>query len=159
MLEHGERPVTISSITLLEYRDPLVRFSVACSKGTYIRTLCADIGSFLGMGAHLTALVRTRSGRFRIEQAIDLEQLTRKASLGLDEKVLLSIGEALGSLAAVTVDASDARKIIHGNTIPNPPGFAVGDALARIRVLDSDGRLLAIGKNSAGFIRPEVVVA
>jgi tRNA pseudouridine55 synthase len=159
ILEHEERPVTISAITLLEYRDPLVRFSVTCSKGTYIRTLCAAIGAFLRAGAHLTALVRTRSGRFRIEQAIDLEQLTRQASLGLAEQELLSLSDALISFAAVTVDASDALRISHGNTISIPRGFAVNDAQPLIRVLDRDGRLLAIAKTSAGLIGPEVVIA
>jgi len=159
ILEHEERPVTISEITLLEYRDPLVRFSVTCSKGTYIRTLCADIGAFLGAGAHLTALVRTRSGRFRIGQAIDLEQLARKASLGLAEQSLLSLSEALGSFAAVTVDASDALRISHGNAISIPPGFAVNDSQPLIQVLDRDGRVLAVANTSAGLIKPEVVIA
>lgn len=158
ILEHEERPVTISGITLLEYHDPLVRFSVTCSKGTYIRTLCADIGAFLGAGAHLTALVRTRSGRFRIEQALDLEHLARKASLGLAEQSLLPLGEALGSFASVTVDASDARRISHGNTIPIPPGFAVSDSASFLQVLDSAGRMLAVATTSAGLIRPEVVM-
>jgi tRNA pseudouridine55 synthase len=158
ILEHEERPVTISEITLLEYRDPLVRFSVTCSKGTYIRTLCADIGSFLGTGAHLTALVRTRSGRFRIDQAIDLEQLSRKASLGQAEKTLLPLSNALGSFAAVTVDPSDAVRISHGNTISIPPGFVVNDKELLIQVLDRDGRMLAIAKTFAGLIRPEVVI-
>jgi len=159
ILEHEERPVTISEITLLEYRDPLVRFSVTCSKGTYIRTLCADIGAFLGAGAHLTALVRTRSGRFRIEHALDLEQLARKASLGLAEQTLLSLSDALGSFAAVTVDASDALRISHGNTISIPPGFAVNDSQPLIQVFDRDGRMLAVAKTSAGLIKPEVVIA
>jgi tRNA pseudouridine55 synthase len=159
ILEHQERPVTISEITLLEYRDPLVRFSVTCSKGTYIRTLCADIGAFLGAGAHLTALVRTRSGRFRIEHALDLEQLAQKVSLGLAEQTLLTLSEALGSFAALTVDASDALRISHGNTISIPPGFTVNDSQPLIQVLDRDGRVLAVAKTSAGLIKPEVVIA
>ncbi len=159
ILEHEERPVTISEITLLEYRDPLVRFSVTCSKGTYIRTLCADIGAFLGAGAHLTALVRTRSGRFRIEQAIDLGQLAQKASLGIAEQMLLPLSEALGSFAAVTVDPTEALRISHGNSISIPPGFAANDSQPLIQVLDRDGRMLAIAKTNAGLIRPEVVIA
>lgn len=159
VMEHEKRPVTISSITLLEYRDPLVRFSVTCSKGTYIRTLCADIGEFLGMGAHLTALVRTRSGRFRIEQAIDLEQLSQKASLGLAEQTLLPLSEALESFAAVTVDPSEALRISHGNAISIPPGFVVNDSQPLIRVLDRNGRMLAVAKTVAGLIRPEAVIA
>jgi len=159
ILEHKERPVTISAITLLEYCDPLVRFSVTCSKGTYIRTLCAEIGAFLGAGAHLTALVRTRAGRFRIENAIDLERLTQETSLGRAEQSLLSIREALVSFAAVTVDASEARKICHGNTIAVPSGSSMNGAPSLIQVLDRDGRMLAIATTSSGLIRPEVVIA
>jgi len=158
ILEHEERPVTIFAITLLEYNDPLVRISVTCSKGTYIRTLCADIGALLGPGAHLTALVRTRSGRFRIDQAIDLELLAQKASLGVAERALLPLNDALGSFAAVTVDASEAQRICHGNTISLPPGFALNDSRPLIQVLDRDGRMLAIAKTSEGLIRPEVVI-
>lgn len=159
ILEHKERPVTISAITLLEYRDPLVRFSVTCSKGTYIRTLCAEIGAILGAGAHLTALVRTRSGRFRIEKAIDLEQLARNASLGLAEETLVSLSEALASFDAVIVDPSEAKRISHGNTISIPPGFALDDSKPLIQVLDRNGIMLAIASTSAGFIKPEVVIA
>jgi tRNA pseudouridine55 synthase len=159
ILEHEERPVTISTITLLEYRDPLVRFSVTCSKGTYIRTLCAEIGAFLGAGAHLTALVRTRSGRFRIEHALDLEQLAQQASLGLAEKSLVSLSDALASFDAVTVDPSEARRISHGNTISIPPGFVLDDSRPTLQVLDRNGILLAVATTSAGLIRPEVVIA
>lgn len=159
ILEHEERPVTIFSITLLEYRDPLVRFSVTCSKGTYIRTLCAEIGAVLGVGAHLTGLVRTRSGRFRIEQAIALEQLAQKASQGIAEQALIPLSEALGSFAAVTVDTLESRRISHGNTISIPPGFAENDLQPLIQVLDREGRVLAIATTSAGLIRPEVVMA
>lgn len=159
ILEHEERPVTISDITLLEYRDPLVRFSVTCSKGTYVRTLCADIGALLGPGAHLTSLVRTRAGRFRIDQAMDLEHLARLASLGTSEQALLSLSEALGSFSAVTVDESEARRISHGNTIAIPQGFEDNNAEKPIQVLDQDGRMLAIAKTEAGYLRPEVVIS
>ena len=58
------RPVTIFSIEMTSFEDPLVSLHVRCSKGVYIRTLCAEIGDALGMGAHLSGLERTRSGRF-----------------------------------------------------------------------------------------------
>jgi len=157
LLEHKERPVTIADIKLLEYRDPLVRFRIICSKGTYIRTLCADIGAFLGMGAHLTALVRTRSGRFRLEQAMDLEQLALHASLGQANNALLTLSDALGSFAAVTVDASAALRISHGSAISIPPGPAAVDPEALIRVLDLEGRMLAIARIRSGMLSPEVV--
>jgi tRNA pseudouridine55 synthase len=69
------RPVTIHELKVLEVRLPEVDFSVSCSKGTYIRALCADIGAALGVGGHLGTLRRTRIGSFSIEQAVPLEKV------------------------------------------------------------------------------------
>lgn len=70
------RKVTIKNITVKEIALPDVAFDVFCSKGTYIRQLCADIGDKLGCGAHMTELRRIRSGRFHISQAISLDNLS-----------------------------------------------------------------------------------
>lgn len=84
------RKVTIFEIKLLEFIPPdKVTFKVSCSSGTYIRTLCADIGKTLGVGGHLTSLSRIRSGRFKIEDSTNLSELmTGKIKV---EEVLLSI--------------------------------------------------------------------
>lgn len=83
------RRVTIKEIELLEYRalpsealateGPLLKIRVVCSPGTYIRALARDIGQALGCGAYLEALTRTRSGVFRIEQAVTLQELTQES--------------------------------------------------------------------------------
>ncbi len=69
------RRVNIKKISVVEVRLPEVDLSVVCSKGTYVRQLCADIGERLGCGAHMTALRRTRSGDFDISQAVSVESL------------------------------------------------------------------------------------
>lgn len=76
-VKRRSRQVSIESIELLSFSIPEVRFRVACSKGTYIRVLAADIGTVLGCGAHLSELTRTRSGVFKIEDARTFESLER----------------------------------------------------------------------------------
>ena len=76
-VERRSRQVFIESIELLRFSLPEVRFRVVCSKGTYIRTLAADVGTVLGCGAHLSELTRTRSGVFKIESAYILDSLER----------------------------------------------------------------------------------
>jgi tRNA pseudouridine55 synthase len=71
------RKITILSLDILGISLPKIRFKVVCSKGTYIRQLAADIGARLGCGAYLSALRRTRSGRFAISDAITLDELVR----------------------------------------------------------------------------------
>jgi tRNA pseudouridine55 synthase len=144
--------VTIYRIDLAAYDDPFVRLRVRCSKGTYIRSLCADIGESLGMGAHLSNLVRTRSGRFSVENALSLEHL---AEQGVD-KALVPLDEALADFPAATVSEGDAERVRHGNPVAlavPAPGQGV-----RIRVHDPSGNLLAIARHEGGMLRPEVVL-
>ena len=74
-VERQARPVTIHELEILEMDLPVVKIRVACSKGTYIRTLCADIGEKLGCGGTMKSLLRTKVGIFRAEDAITLTQL------------------------------------------------------------------------------------
>ncbi len=73
------RPIKIFSLEILKMELPRVKFSVVCSKGTYIRTLCADIGEALGCGAHQAELIRIRSGAFHIRDSLTLEELRKAA--------------------------------------------------------------------------------
>jgi len=89
-IERPPRKVTIFEIKLLDFILPdEIIFKVTCSSGTYMRTLCADIGKILGVGGHLTSLKRIRSGKFKIEEATDLSDLMMgKIKV---EEVILSI--------------------------------------------------------------------
>lgn len=89
------RKITIKSIEFLDYKNPRIMFKVCCSKGTYIRTLCEDIGNELGCGGYLSCLVRTRSGVFTIEKSVSLEEFEQSRLNGNLDKVILPIDKAL----------------------------------------------------------------
>ena len=78
--------IRIHEIELLDFKLPEIVFRVRCSKGTYVRTLCEDIGHLLKNPAHMSALTRTRSGRFSLEQSCDLETVTEKDIFHLTSK-------------------------------------------------------------------------
>lgn len=88
-VERKARPVTIRELEILKISLPVVRMRVVCSKGTYIRTLCADIGDRLGCGGAMKSLLRTRVGDFCIKDALTLEELQRlKDGQRLDEALM-----------------------------------------------------------------------
>jgi tRNA pseudouridine55 synthase len=155
--ELAKRPITVHEIRLLDYADPIVRFTARCSKGTYVRTLCADIGEQLGMGAHLVSLIRTRSGRFGLDQALTIEQAEKLAADGQAEQALAPLNDALGCFPFMIIEESDARRITHGNSVAVQSGIELPSGSGPIRVLGRDGRLLAIARSGDGLLKPEVV--
>jgi tRNA pseudouridine55 synthase len=147
------RPIDISSLEVIAWRDsspssptPRLTLSIACSKGTYIRSLAFDLGEQLGYGAHLGGLLRTRSGPFFLAQSITLHQLAAAATQGDIARHLFPADSALSHYPALHLDAPDALRILHGNPfeyISHDPAPS-GPALAR--VYDRQGRLLAIAE-------------
>lgn len=87
-VEREARPVTIHELEILEMALPVVKIRVVCSKGTYIRTLCADIGEALGCGGAMKSLQRTRVGCFGLEQAVTLVELEQIRDEGRLEQVV-----------------------------------------------------------------------
>ena len=87
-IERKPRPVVFYEIRILDMELPLVRISVTCSKGTYIRTLCNDIGEKLGCGGAMEELLRTRSGNFTLEESMTLSQVEEAVAMGPSGKSL-----------------------------------------------------------------------
>ena len=87
-VETRPRKVMIKELSIVNIALPEVQFKVTCSKGTYVRQLAIDIGKALGCGAHLSALKRTRSGRFSIDEAMSMEELKAMSVLELEKKVI-----------------------------------------------------------------------
>jgi tRNA pseudouridine55 synthase len=87
-VERAPRKITIHKLELKSFEKDRASFVVSCSKGTYIRTLCADIGTKLGCGAHMSKLTRIRSGDFSIDNALTLEQVFKLHNHGDLEKAL-----------------------------------------------------------------------
>jgi tRNA pseudouridine55 synthase len=118
-VERKPRQVTIHTIELLEADLPATfKIRVACSKGTYIRTLCADIGQALGTAAHMGDLLRTKSGNFNAENAVKLDELREIAERGETGKVLMPIETALGHFPKITISAKADKWLRNGNKIP-----------------------------------------
>jgi tRNA pseudouridine55 synthase len=110
------RSIEITQLTIIEWSHPKLTLDISCSKGTYIRSLAYDLGEALECGAHLTALCRTRSGPFSIEQSITLEQLAAAIAQEQLTSCLFPADYALQNYPALHLDAETARRVLHGNS-------------------------------------------
>jgi tRNA pseudouridine55 synthase len=148
-----EREVTINRVELISFESPLVRFRVSCSKGTYIRTLCDDVGKKIGSGAHLHELRRESVGVFSLADSIGLGELRSVDIREGDVKGIYSMDSALSWMPELKVTEKMARAVTHGNPIMVRRGMILSQSLrtaAGIRIKSPDGVLLAIGRFSAG---------
>lgn len=116
-VERKPRTVYFREIRILEMELPLVRISVTCSKGTYIRTLCHDIGQKLGCGGCMEELLRTKSGQFSLEDSLTLGQIQTLADQGEIEEHLIEIREILGEYPALSGKKMADRLLKNGNPV------------------------------------------
>lgn len=116
-VERKPRPVTVYELELLKAEHPEYEIRVKCSKGTYIRTLCHDIGQVLSCGAVMTSLVRTRVGSFSIEEAKTLSELQELADTGSLHNIITPVEEMFRNLPAVTVPAEADKALQNGNQL------------------------------------------
>ena len=116
-VERQPRHVDILSINILEMNLPDVRFVVSCSKGTYIRTLCADIGDKLACGAAMAALKRTRVGSFKIEDAITLSKVQELVAFGLCEDYVVAPDYIFMEYAGAVVKPEAENALANGNKL------------------------------------------
>ena len=87
-IDRKERFIHLYKFLISEYETPVAWFKVACTKGTYIRTLAHDFGQKIGCGGHLSGLRRTISGTFRVSNATSLEELTTLSALDLNKRII-----------------------------------------------------------------------
>lgn len=149
-VERKARQVTIHEIELLsvdlEKKHPQFTFSVLCSKGTYIRTLCVDIGKALGVPAAMASLVRTMSGGIVREQCVTLEQVEEHMQLGTLEQKLISPAQAIDHIPAATVKSIKRKYAIQGQKLywSDINGHQELEDGSIIRVFDESGVFLGI---------------
>ena len=150
------RRVEIDEIQLLDWKPPVLILEIACSPGTYVRSLAHDLGQRLGSGAHLGALVRLASGRFTLEDATSLERLEEAFRHGQEAQSLLPLDEALLDWPAIVVDGDEKQRLVQGQPIP---AQASKPADGWARAYSSDGDFLAIVayEEGAGRWRPKKV--
>ncbi len=150
------RNIRINSIELLNVNLPYAEFIVTCSKGTYIRTLCDDIGKKLGVGAHLFKLERTAIGPFRVSDAVDLDGLdkeNRKDAFPVRKPGFLPNGvytmdSALSWMPDCAINKSQVKAVSNGAPLSTNDCPDLSDNITEgmtIKVKSPDGTLIAIG--------------
>lgn len=117
-IERKPRRVQIREIVIEEIRLPYVTMEITCSKGTYIRTLCHDIGQKLGCGACMEQLIRTRVAGFKLEDSLTLSQLEEAVREGRSEHVIIPIDELFRQYPGTTVKEAFQKSVENGNRIP-----------------------------------------
>lgn len=149
--------VSIYELTLLELNGVLARFRIRCSAGTYVRTIAHQLGILLGCGAHIEALVRTRSGPFTLDKAFTLERLQKLKDEGALESALLPAAELLPQFPAVFVDDITTAQIRQGRDFNASP-FRVNAGTEHVKAIGPGGRLIAIGRIALPHVYHPVVV-
>ncbi len=146
-VEREPRKITIHSIEIknIDLKNGAVDMLVDCSKGTYIRTLCNDIGAALGCGGHMSALRRTKSGRFEIEKAYTLEEIERMAEAQTFD-FLTPVGEALPEYEKIVLAERNANRVRNGIKIL-VEGLSEGEIY---RVFDEKNQFLALAQQLQG---------
>lgn len=116
-IERQPRQITVYELELLEEQLPEFTMRVRCSKGTYIRTLCHDIGQKLGCGGIMVSLVRTRVGRFSIEEALPLSRLQELADGGMLETAVVPVEAMFEKLPLLRVKETAMKALVNGNQL------------------------------------------
>lgn len=150
-IERKPRNVEIYSIEILEVELPRVRMSVHCSKGTYIRTLCHDIGTKLGCGGCMEKLLRTKVGIFSLEESLKLSEIEAMTAGGQVEEKILSV-DALFEDAAKVFAKPEFDVVVHNGNPAELRIFRETPAVTteRLRVYDSQGTFIGIYEDSKG---------
>lgn len=162
IVERPSRKVEIYSIDLLDetlnYDGDEVKFTidVSCGKGTYIRTLAVSIGEKLGYPAHMSKLVRTRSAKFTLEDAMSFEQLQVAADRQTIGEMIYPIETAVAEMPKHNVYGILAEKVKNGSVLHSQP-----DMIEPTAIFDGKERLLAIYQNhpsKEGFVKPVKII-
>jgi tRNA pseudouridine55 synthase len=145
VVQKPARPISIHSLEVIDISLPDVRFEVCCSGGTYVRTICADIGEVLGCGAHLTELCRTETGGFSLEETVSLEALEEVAARGEILKHVVPMNVALRDMPCISGDDDLVQKIQTGRPVTEGEVTSVAEeAWPWIKVTDNAGNLVAV---------------
>lgn len=142
-VERQPRPVTIHELTLLSRDGDALRLRVRCSKGTYIRTLCADIGEALGCGGCMQALRRTQAGEYTIAEAVPLQQLLESPE---PETYLRDVDTMFRGYPGVKLTANQEKRCRNGNA------FSVSLPGGTYRAYSQSGEFLMLAKVEDGVM-------
>ena len=142
-VERQPRPITIHELTLVERGENTLRLRVRCSKGTYIRTLCKDIGEKLGCGGCMESLRRVAAGEYTVDEAVPLQTLLDTEE---PEKYLRDVDTMFRNYPAVTLTSNQETRCRNGNA------FSVSLAPGTYRAYSQDGEFLMLAKVDGGVM-------
>lgn len=142
-VERQPRPITVHELTLVERGENTLRLRVRCSKGTYIRTLCKDIGEKLGCGGCMESLRRVAAGEYTIDEAVPLQTLLDTEE---PEKYLRGVDTMFRNYPAVTLTANQETRCRNGNA------FSVSRAPGTYRAYSQGGEFLMLAKVDGGVM-------
>lgn len=143
------REVTISELGLLDYSTERLVLDVRCSRGTYVRALARDLAVALGTVGHLTRLVRTAVGPFRIEDALTLDQLADRRV----DAAVLPADAALPDAPTYVADAAETTRLLNGQSVPTSL------RANNVWVRDPEGHLLCLASADGEALRSRVLLA
>lgn len=146
-VERKPREVMIHEIEVLSVEIPRVRMRVRCSKGTYIRTLCEDIGIKIGCGACMEWLERTASGVFKKENAYHLSQIEHAMQTGTIDKLLLPVDFVFQQQPNLRITMNAAKRLRNGNALSKTDFIDADDAVltqSQVCIYDEEGKFAAI---------------
>ena len=147
-VERAARDIEIFSLELLEAQGSDYTIRVACSKGTYIRTLCHDIGAFLGCGGTMAALRRTQAGAYTLDQAVPLSRLLEEKKQGMDvERYLLPVDSLFLEYPALTLTPAQEKCARNG------AAFSLPGQEQTLRLYGGDGTFLALARREQGVVK------
>jgi tRNA pseudouridine55 synthase len=155
-VEREPRAVEVRALTLESLDLPRLTLRVVCGRGTYVRTLCADVGEALGPGAALEALVRTRVGPFALADALPWERVREARDGEALWRRLLPPDAAIGHLPPVALGAAEGRALLHGQAVALPGPLAPG----LVRLYGPAGAFLGVGRVLPGgvHVKPERIL-
>jgi tRNA pseudouridine55 synthase len=154
LARRGDRPdlaarqVTITDLRLLEHGPDCLVLEVGCSKGTYVRSLARDVAAALGTIGHLTRLVRTQVGPFRLEDALTLSAIAERGV----PAVLLSPEAALPAAPVYQANTADTARLRNGQPISSRL------VAPTVRVHEPSGRLVCVGSANGEMLRPRILL-
>ena len=154
VVERKPRPVTIYDISIEDITLPLVTFTISCSKGTYIRTLCDDIGRKLGCGGCMESLERIKAAGFSVENALTLSDIERIRDEGDLDSIILAIDEALAEYPKV-VAAEECTKILQNGGKVSADDLTLTDLDAEmVRMYMADDTFVGIYERVGDVYKP-----
>jgi len=148
------RKINIKAIELMRFSLPIIEIKTTVSKGTYIRSMARDIGDKLGCGATLEGLTRTRIGKFKNENSVELDEINQNNIAEL----IYPINEAISEIPAIVVDEQEIDRLCKGQPITNIGSWKLEIGNFKVRIVDNQNRVLIMGKCKEDKIYPERLI-